>query len=136
MRAPLPTEFLSNASRAWLLAAYPRLREWPRDEWPAALGRARATAFDMLERLAIVAAIGFTTYALQSVGADAHGTIARTFLQFIYAAPMLGLLVGPLLLRRTRRGLDLEAIARNGGERCPNTTQVPAHQPSRSGQGS
>jgi len=127
---------MANASLWCRLLAYPQLREMPHAEWAAALRRARAVELDLIERLGIVAGIGFTTYALQSVGADADGMFSRTLLQFACAVPLLGLLVGPLLLRRTRRGLDLETTHRNGGDPCTSTTFAPARKPSGSGRGS
>jgi hypothetical protein len=135
-RETSPASVMANAGYWWQLLAYPRLREIPRTDWPAALRRARAIDLDLTERLGIVAGIGFTTYALGSVGADAESVLAHTLLQFACAVPLLGLLVGPLLLRRTRRGLDLEATHRNGGDRCTDTTFSPARKPSESGRGS
>jgi len=115
----------SRLGRHLRLLAYPRLRELPSAQWPEILGQARAAAFDLTERVAIVAGIALTTYLLQSLGDDTEGLLAHYLTQFVLALPLLSILVGPLLLRRTRRGLDLEMARRYGGDRCTSTARTP-----------
>jgi hypothetical protein len=97
------------------LLAYPQLRAFPPAQWEGVLNRARDTPFDAIEWAGIMGGIAFITYVLSS-GAGEPGSPFTLFLgQFVLALPLLIVLVGPLLLRRTRRGLDLELAQRNGG---------------------
>ena len=93
-----------------LLVAYPALRQLPRIEWDGALAQARDTGFDTIELIGVVAGVAFATYLLR-FDADQAATLtlpARYLIQFVVAAPLLALVVGPFYLRRTRRGLDQE----------------------------
>ncbi len=135
-RHPLITDFAALTRRAWLLIAYPRLREVPAGEWPAVLERARAVALDLTERLAILVGIGFTTYLLQSIRTDPQHLFAHYLLQFALALPLIAILVGPFLVRRTRRGLDLEVTRRYGGDQCTSTALIPARKQAGSERGS
>jgi hypothetical protein len=97
------------------LLAYPRLHDLPPSQWDGALGRARETELDTLEWIGIVGALGFVTYALRPEAGAPVFPLILYLEQFLLALPMLTGLVGPLLLRRTRRGLDRELKRRNGG---------------------
>ena len=97
------------ASR-WRLLLYPRLRELPASTRGDALRAARQTELDTLERIGVLAGLVGTTVILQSVGADWYFPVARYLAQFALALPLLCFLVGPFLLRRTRRGLDIVCL--------------------------
>jgi hypothetical protein len=106
----------ATAGRLLLLLAYPRLRELPDDRWNEVLEQARNTAFDAIEWAGIAAGLAFTAYALRPMGGELDSIIGRYLGQFLLALPLLAVMVGPFLLRRTRRGLDIEIAQRNGGE--------------------
>lgn len=102
--------------RGLLLWAFPRLAELPTGEWEQALARARDAEFDTLERVALVAGVAFVAYLLRF---DAEQALAislplRYLIQFVAAVPLLVLAVGPVHLRRARRGLDAFIAARHG----------------------
>jgi hypothetical protein len=99
-----------------MLIAYPRLRELPPGHWNAVLDRARSTAFDAIEWAGLAAGLAFTSLALQPIGGNVDSMFGRYVGQFLLALPLLAVLAGPILLRRTRRGLDMVLAQRNGGE--------------------
>lgn len=99
----------------WTSIAYPRLREFPSHERAQALQRARSIEFDVLENLCMVAAVGFSAWLLQGVGEGSGEVFVRYLVQGALALPLLCCLIGPLLVRRTRRGLDAELAKRQGG---------------------
>ena len=88
--------------------AYPQLREFSAAERERVLRIARLTQLDLFERIGILGGLVSTTAALQAVGADWSSMLARLLAQFTLAVPLLFCVVGPFLLRRTRRGLDIE----------------------------
>lgn len=107
-----------DLKRIVLLWAYPALRRLPPAEWDEALKQARETNFDTIEWTGLLAGIAFVTYLLR-FDADQAAALSlpvRYFIQFLVAVPLLGLVVGPFYLRRTRRGLDQE-IERGHGPR-------------------
>ena len=111
----LPHNGGMKIGRLLRLLAYPQLRAFPPAQWEGVLNRARDTPFDTIEWVGIVAGVAFVTFALRS-GAGEPGSLFTLFLgQFVLALPLLVVFVGPFLLRRTRRGLDLELAQRNGG---------------------
>lgn len=98
----------------WL---YPRLRELPPEAWESVLGKARNTEFETVEWVGVVAGVAFVAWLLgiePSVLATVPPLIVY-LLQFVFALPLLAVVVGPLYLRRTRRGLDRELAL---GETC------------------
>jgi len=91
----------------WL---YPRLREIPPEAWKPMLTKARATDFDTVEWAGFVAGVAFVAWLLDvepSVLA-VQSPFLVYLLQFVLAFPLLVAVVGPIYLRRTRRGLDRE----------------------------
>ena len=100
--------------RNFLGWAMPRLVELPPGEWDHAVQLARNVEFDMVERIAIVAGVVFTAYALRFDPEQAAtlSVFARYLGQFLMAVPVLFLVVGPFMLRRARRGLDQVIAAR------------------------
>lgn len=114
--AGLKTETpLLLALRHGLLAiALPRLAELPPAEREKAAEQARQIDFDATERVGIVAGMVLTAYLLRFDPAQAQtmSLPLRYLVQFIAALPALALLVGPFLLRRTRRGLEQVIAAR------------------------
>lgn len=106
---------LGDALRQNLLTwAMPRLIELPPNEWERAALLARNVEFDAVERIAIVAGVGFTAYALRfdPEQAASLSVLARYLIQFLISMPVLLLVVGPFMLRRARRGLDQVIAAR------------------------
>lgn len=93
--------------RSALTWALPHLVKLPHAEWDEALQQARETDFDALERIAVLAAIAFTTYLLRfDVNETELSLPIRAVSQFVAAVPLLILLAGPFYLRCLRRGLD------------------------------
>lgn len=106
---------VGDALRRNLLTwAMPRLIELPPGEWERAVQLARNVEFDAVERVAIVAGVVFTAYALRfdPEQAASLSVFARYLIQFLTAVPVLLLVVGPFMLRRARRGLDQVIAAR------------------------
>lgn len=91
----------------WLLAqAVPQLRAWPPREWPAVLGRANGAEYDRLERVGLLAGLALVTWLLQP-SESSHADVLRVFIsQMLVATPLLLLVLGPLYLRRLRRGVQ------------------------------
>lgn len=93
-------------SRLWP-ALLPELREFPPADQEAALRAARDTALDVVELLGMAAALvlvtGLTRYSLPEPGMAPRFLAA--VLNFALALPLLAIAVGPLHLRRLRRGL-------------------------------
>ncbi|MCC6248952.1 MAG: hypothetical protein IT499_14515 [Rubrivivax sp.] len=91
-------------NRLWL-ALLPDLRRFPPAERADALREARGTALDAPELLGLAAGlvgvVAFTRYAL----AGAVTASPKAALNFGVALPLLALLLGPVHLRRLKRGL-------------------------------
>ena len=104
---PVAGLLLRSRPLQWLLTqAVPQLRAWPPREWPAVLGRASAAEYDRIERVGLLAGPALVTWLLrpaESPGAD----VLRVFIsQVLVATPLLLLVLGPLYLRRHRRGVE------------------------------
>lgn len=111
--------FPADVASRWRLLMYPRLRELPPAVHEDVLRIARSTGLDLLERMGILGGLVAITALLQAVGAEWHSPIARYCAQFALALPLIGCAVGPFLLRRTRRGLEIECSNRvRGRERA------------------
>lgn len=108
------TSLLDTLRQGLLAIALPRLAELPPAERDKAAEQARQIEFDATERIGIVAGVVLTAYLLRfdPVQAQAMSLPVRYLIQFISALPLLALLVGPVLLRRTRRGLEQVIAAR------------------------
>lgn len=93
-----------------LLRLLPRLAELPSVRWESGLQRARAIDFDAFERVAMVAGVTAVAYWLDIAPDDASPMewFLRYVLVFFEALPFLGIVIGPVYLRRIRRGLDEE----------------------------
>ena len=106
------TSLLDTLRQGLLAIALPRLDALPPGEREKAAEQARQIEFDATERIGIVAGVVLAAYLLRFDPAQAQALSLplRYLIQFISALPLLALLVGPFLLRRTRRGLD-EVIA-------------------------
>lgn len=93
-------------SRLWP-ALLPELREFPPADQDAALRAARDTALDAFEligmAIALVLVTALTRYSLPEPGMASR--FAAALLNFAVALPLLAVAVGPLHLRRLRRGL-------------------------------
>jgi hypothetical protein len=107
--------FLGDSFRqGLLLRALPRLGEFSPGERDAALARARETRFDLIEWIGVLAGVMFVTWLLRF---EQHQIAAFSlpvlyFAQFVTAAPLLLLVVGPFYWRCTLRGLDEEVERR------------------------
>jgi len=104
--------------RPLLQALYPELRDIPEPRWFEVLRRARAGELDVIERLGVVGSIVAATYLLQWIDHGSSAALVRHLTQFILALPLVGILVSPWLLRRTRRRLRAQATRPNGGAIC------------------
>ena len=97
--------------RTWAL---PRLIELPPQDWDAAIRKAQSADFDSVEQIGLIVGVVLVAYLLRiesgSVSAMASPFIYLT--QFLEALLLLFLLVGPVYLRRARRGLDKEIAER------------------------
>ncbi len=74
------------------------------------LAKARATDFDTVEWIGVVGGVALVAWLLDietSALATQSPLIVYLF-QFVLAFPLLAAIVGPIYLRRTRRGLDRE----------------------------
>ena len=93
-------------NRLWSLLL-PEIRQFPSAERDGALGRARATALDLLELVGMAAALvcvtGLTSYAIPDGAVATRG--AAALINLAVALPLLVLGLGPFHLRRLRRGL-------------------------------
>jgi len=93
-------------SRLWLLLL-PELRRFPPGERVAALRGARDTALDLIELVGMAGGLVLVTALTRYTVADA-GLATRfgaALLNFAVALPLLVAVLGPLHLRRLRRGL-------------------------------
>lgn len=99
-----------SVKQALLLRALPRLGELPPAERDAALARARETPFDLMEWTGVLAGVVFVTWLLRFEPAQAANfPLPLLYLvQFVTAAPLLLLVVGPFYWRCSLRGLDEE----------------------------
>lgn len=100
--------------RAALVWLYPRLLELPAESWQSVLGRARDAEMETAERVGVVGGVGVAAWLL-GVEPGVFSTqppILVHLLQFALAVPLLVVLVGPIHVRRTRRGLDHELARR------------------------
>ena len=111
------TALLRHNALTWAL---PRLTRVAPEQWRDALAVARATDFDAIERVGILAALALTSALLRS--ATGGGEIVQPTpllihlaAQFIAALPLLALFAGPFYLRCLRRGLDHFIAARQAG---------------------
>jgi hypothetical protein len=118
MRLPSHDFGLPDIAARWHLLVYPRLREFPAAARDEALRVARAAEFDTVERIGILGGVVATAAVLQTLGADWDSSFVRYLAQFVLAVPLLGMVIGPLLLRRTRRALDIECQKWKHGEKC------------------
>jgi hypothetical protein len=89
------------------LVLYPDLRPYERTVRDRMLKQAADTPLDLVEWGGIIAALVlvavFTRYSLGDVGV--LGRVAVAIVNFLVAFALLGVIVGPFLIRRTRRGL-------------------------------
>ncbi len=110
MADPNAFQSLGNAIKQYYRSwAMPRLIELPAKEWDKAVEKATSIEFDFIERLGLIAGVVLVAYLLRfdHATAAALSLPVRYLFQFLVAAPLLGLVVGPVFLRRARRGLDV-----------------------------
>lgn len=96
--------------RSVLVLALPRLQELPWGEWKPVLEKLRTTEFESIERVFVIAGVVFVTYLLGLTPPQTTeiSLFIWYFLQFVMAIPLLFIVIGPIYLRRARRGLDIE----------------------------
>lgn len=101
-------------NRLWPLVL-PELRQFPATEQDGALKAARETALDMLELLGMAAGLVLVTAITRYSGADASMAtrFGAAIVNFVVAAPLLAIALGPFHIRRLRRGLR-EQLHRRG----------------------
>jgi hypothetical protein len=111
-----PTAFkhamaIDRLAMLWL---YPRLKELPPALWGPTLAKARSGDFETMEWVGIVVGVALVAWMLGiEIPALAAQPVAVLYLaRFGLALPLLSIIVGPLYLRRTRRGLDRELAGR------------------------
>jgi hypothetical protein len=95
----------------WL---FPQLRAFPDAERPEVLRKARRTAFDVVElvglALSLVLVTALTRYGVRELTAVER--VSAFVVNFAVALLLLGMLTGPFLVRRIRRGIDRQLEAR------------------------
>ena len=89
---------------------YRRLRELPSAEWREVLQRAREEAFDAMEIVGIALGMALVAWILSQPGGGAHvRPLPLLYIaHFVAAIPLLAAILSPILLRRTRRGIERE----------------------------
>ena len=110
---------LKRGILTWLL---PRIMELPPRDWDRAVKQARNVEFDWLETIWLIGGVAFVTYLLRFDPEQAT-TISvpmRYLVQFVAAFPLLLIVVGPVYLRRARRGLDTVIAAYRSDQRADN----------------
>jgi len=102
-------------NRLWL-ALLPELRQFPAAEQDRVLREARDTAFDVPELVGLAAGLVAVTALTRYTLADASlaSRFAAALLNFGVAVPLLAALLGPVHLRRLRRGLRDQLRRREG----------------------
>lgn len=100
--------------RTAMLWLYPRLKELPPGLWRPTLGKARCADFETMEWAGIVGGVALVAWMLgfeiPALAAQPKGVLYLA--RFGLALPLLTIIVGPIYLRRTRRGLDRELAHR------------------------
>ena len=87
---------------------FPELKQFEPPQRERILREAKEEDFDTLEWVGLLAAIAAATIIVGRLDllASANGSrVGSTVLSFLIALPLIGLLGGPFLIRRTRRGL-------------------------------
>lgn len=105
--------------RHLLLWGFPQLAALPAVDWERSLRRAREIDFDAFERVVLVAGVTAVAALLDFAPGDAMPMelFLHYVLVFLEALPLLALAVGPVCLRRIRRGLESEVAARRTSHR-------------------
>jgi hypothetical protein len=92
---------------SWIFLLYPQLSRFDAAVREKALARARDAAFDGVEIAGICIGLGMTAlltrYSVEDLALAQR--MGAALANFIVALPLLACLVGPFLVRRTRRGL-------------------------------
>jgi hypothetical protein len=101
-------------NRIAMMWFYPRLRELPPEAWESMLSKARDTDLDTAEWVGVIGGVGFVAWLLgiEPFPLATQPPFIGYLLQFVFALPLLAAVVGPIYLRRTRRGLDRELARR------------------------
>jgi hypothetical protein len=86
---------------------YPELRKFDAQDQAGALAKAKAARLDAIELVGVAVGLLVTVLITRysSDGLSVSGRFAAILANFVIAVPFLGILVGPFLVRRTRRSL-------------------------------
>ena len=109
-----PHRHTVKINRTVMMWLYPRLRELPPEAWESMLSKARDTDFDTAEWVGVIGGVAFVAWLLgvEPSLLTMHPPFMVHLLRFVLALPLLAAVVGPIYLRRTRRGLDRELAQR------------------------
>lgn len=90
----------------WQELIYPELKAFDREERQVALREARGSNFDSLESIAIVCSVVLASSVTGHwMPAITNDRFLSTVLTFVVAIPLIGIMAGGFMVRRTRRGL-------------------------------
>ena len=105
-----PHEQPSKFTHLVMIWLYPRLRELPPAKWESMLRKARDTNFETGEWIGVIGGIALVAWIVdvEAPVFSMQAAFVSYLLQFVLALPLLAVVVGPIYLRRTRRGLDRE----------------------------
>ncbi len=110
---------LKRGILTWLL---PHILKLPPREWDSAVKQASNADFDWLETTWLIGGVVFVTYLLRFEPEQVASISppVRYLLQFVAAFPLLLIVVGPVYLRRARRGLDTVIAAYRSDQHANN----------------
>ena len=96
---------------------YPGLQAHPAESWDELLAKAREADFDNVEWLGVIGGVTAAAWVLglEFVLLAGQPPLTAYLLRSALALPLLGILVGPAYVRRTRRGLARELQRRRAG---------------------
>ena len=91
----------------WRTVVFPELKRFSVQERAEVLRAAKEENLDLIELVGIVASVGIVTWLVGEfgIGASAGSRLVAVVASFIVAIPLLAVIAGPFLIRRTRRGL-------------------------------
>lgn len=88
---------------------YPEVRPFSKAERQTLLERAKQTPFDFIELVGMAAGLALVTAVTRfPSGIGPSNSLFGAALNFVIAIPLLAIVLGPFLIRRTRRGLRVE----------------------------
>ena len=108
-----PPRVHSSEISSWTYLLYPDLRKFDAQDRSRALAKAKDARLDAIELVGVAVGLLMTVLITRysAVDLSLSGRFAMTLANFIIAIPLLGVLVGPFLVRRTRRSLKAQLEA-------------------------